>query len=441
MEKKLYDACLRGDVDKLEELIREDELILARVSISSCFNQTVLHVASMLGHFKFAESILSYKPDFASRLDSQGRSPLHLASANGYANIVILLLEYDPKMCIVLDEDGRTPLQLAVMNGQHEAVSELIKVKSELHEQEIGEVLQLCVMYNRLNVLVLVLELTSQHLSNRRYDKGKTILQLATSLTRTQIVKYLVTRSEVNVNAVDQNGFTALDIIEQMPKDVKTIEIKELLISAGTSRAKEIKAATKTRKSVKRFTIFQDKREKRDKTMLIVASVIAAMAYQAAISPPGGVAGMDASVYSDPSPSNGIYDLGPANSLLAYFYPDLSNAFWICNTISFMASLSVIFLYVSGATLKQKFFIWLIRAAMWITLSSMTMAYSCAVAATTPEYENNSTLVALVSGLATWLGLIGLAIVVLIYRSVRYIVRTNKRERTAGRMKIRTNIV
>ena len=188
MEKKLYNACLRGDVDKLKQLIREDELILARVLISSCFNQTVLHVASMLGHFEFAESLLSYKPDFASRLDSQGRSPLHLASANGYANIVILLLEYDPKMCIVLDEDGRTPLQLAVMNGQHEAVSELIKVKSELHEQELGEVLQLCVMYNRLNVLVLVLESTSQHLSNRRYDKGKTILQLATSLTRTQVI-------------------------------------------------------------------------------------------------------------------------------------------------------------------------------------------------------------------------------------------------------------
>ncbi|KAL1826062.1 hypothetical protein ACET3Z_012840 [Daucus carota] len=191
LEKKLYNACLKGDVDKLEELIREDELILARVSISSCFDQTVLHVASMLGHFKFAESLLSYKPDFASRLDSQGHSPLHLASANGYANIVILLLEYDPKMCLVLDEDGRTPLQLAVMNGQHEAVSELIKVKSELREQELGKVLQLCVLYNRLNVLVLILESTSQHLSNSRYDKGKTILQLATSLTRTQIVKYL----------------------------------------------------------------------------------------------------------------------------------------------------------------------------------------------------------------------------------------------------------
>ncbi|KAL1826068.1 hypothetical protein ACET3Z_012846 [Daucus carota] len=130
MEKKLYDACVKGDVKELEALMREDELTLARLSISSCFNQTPLHLASMLGHFEFAKSLLFYKPDFASRLDSQDRSPLHVASANGYANIVKLLLEYDQEMCQVRDEDGRTPLHLAVMNGQHDSVMELIKVTS-----------------------------------------------------------------------------------------------------------------------------------------------------------------------------------------------------------------------------------------------------------------------------------------------------------------------
>lgn len=164
-------------------------------------------------------------------------------------------------------------------------------------------------------------------------------------------------------------------------------------------------------KQLKSFTIFQEKREKRDKTFLVAASVIAAMAYQAAISPPGGIAGMDATEDSAPSPFDKTYDLGPANSLLAYFYPRISNTFWICNTISFVASLSVIFLYVSGATLKQRFFIWFIRASMWTTLSSMTVAYSCAVASTSPEnYMNNSTAMAVTSGLATWLGLIVLSV-------------------------------
>lgn len=74
IEKKLYDATLKGDVETLEVLMREDGLALARVSVSACFNQMPLHVAAMLGHFGFAKSLLQYKPDFASRLDSQARS-------------------------------------------------------------------------------------------------------------------------------------------------------------------------------------------------------------------------------------------------------------------------------------------------------------------------------------------------------------------------------
>ena len=109
MEKKLYNACVEGDVRMLEALIREDELILARVSISSCLNQTPLHLASMRGHFEFAKALLSHKPDFASRLDSEKQSPLHVASAHGFANIVKLLLKHDQEMCGAHDKEGRTP--------------------------------------------------------------------------------------------------------------------------------------------------------------------------------------------------------------------------------------------------------------------------------------------------------------------------------------------
>lgn len=181
-------------------------------------------------------------------------------------------------------------------------------------------------------------------------------------------------------------------------------------------------------KKVKRFTIFQGKREKRDKTLLVAASVIAAMAYQAAISPPGG--------------SDEYTGFSPPSGSDSDDYTGISNVFWICNTISFIASLSVIFLYVSGATLKQRLFIWLIRAAMWITLTSMTVAYSFAVAATIPDdYITDSTALALASGLATWLGLIILSVLVLIYRSIRYIVRTNKKKRGISKkiIKIRSD--
>ena len=171
----------------LKELMREDGLILARVSVSSCFNETPLHLASMLGHFEFAKSLLSYKPDFASRLDSQDRSPLHVASANGYANIVKLLLEYDQEMCRVRDEDGRTPLHLAVMNGQYEAVTELMKVNSESIDEEEETVFHLCVRYNRSYLLTRLLAMNDQDLSNIRDANGNTVLHTAVALKRKQV--------------------------------------------------------------------------------------------------------------------------------------------------------------------------------------------------------------------------------------------------------------
>ncbi|KAL1826065.1 hypothetical protein ACET3Z_012843 [Daucus carota] len=207
MEKKLYHACLEGDVEMLKELMREDGLILARVSVSSCFNETPLHLASMLGHFEFAKALLSYKPDFASRLDSQDRSPLHVASANGYANIVKLLLEYDQEMCRVRDEDGRTPLHLAVMNGQYEAVTELMKVNSESIDEEEETVFHLCVLYNRLNLLIGLVESKEPDLSNMKDGNGDTILHTAAALKRMQMIKYLV-QSRYKVDTISSSSRT-----------------------------------------------------------------------------------------------------------------------------------------------------------------------------------------------------------------------------------------
>ncbi|KAL1809876.1 hypothetical protein ACET3Z_026866 [Daucus carota] len=440
MEIKLYDACVEGDAEKLEALMREDKLILARLSLLSCSNHTPLHLACMLGHFNLAKSLLSYKPDFASWFDSQGRSPLHLASANGYANIVQLLLQINPKMCRICDEDGRTPLHLAVMNGQHESAAELLKANSDF---DPGKVLQLCVMYNRLNILVLVLGSNFADLSTIKDEKGNTVLHSATEVKRVQMIKYLVTRGEVlDLNAVNKNGLTALDIIEQMPQDVKTMEIKELLISAGSLRAKLNKGATseivveqgpaapdKNKKGVKKknsksSSNFPKKQPKKDKNLLVAASVIAAMAYQAALSPPGGLAAVDAT--TNLAPSYDTYKLKPATSVVSAFMQGYSDVFWISNTIAFMAALSVIFLYVSGARLHQRFLVWLIRLGMWITLSAMTSAYVCAVLAINPDediHKPGSTFFALAIGLVAWAGLIALTFVVLVFKSLSYIVR------------------
>ncbi|KAK1371113.1 PGG domain-containing protein [Heracleum sosnowskyi] len=455
VEKQLYDATLKGDVRTLEALMGEDELLLARVSVTSCFNQTPLHIAAMLGHFEYAKSLLQYKPNFATRLDSQDRSPLHLASANGCVNIVSLLLQEDPSVCLVRDEDGRTPLHLAMMNGQYESINKLVEAKPDVtcYTLDHGEtILHSCVTYNRLRALILLIESTTvdEDLTNVKDGSGNTILHTATALKRTQQVKYLLTRTEMRVNEVNGKGLTALDITEEIPKDVKTIEIKELLISHGAIRAKELgntshQLATdvttnaqilneprcnrrlKLLRKVKKWSILKKKGENKGDSLLVAATVIAAMAYQASISPPGGVIGMDASEIKV-STGNSIE---PGTSILAHYDPRTSKLFWMFNTISFIASLSIIFLFVSGISAKRKIFIRVLRAAMWIIVSSMALAYLVAVATFIPgpNRHHNSTYVTLLIAAITWDGLIFVSFLFLTYYFIRAASRKVKQYR------------
>ena len=55
-----------------------------------------------------------------------------------------------------------------------------------------------------------------------------------------QIVKYLLLVSKVKkgVNALNQMGFTALEVLDHSPKDLKNFIIQNILMDAGVERAK-----------------------------------------------------------------------------------------------------------------------------------------------------------------------------------------------------------
>ncbi|XVF48038.1 hypothetical protein PTKIN_Ptkin03bG0158300 [Pterospermum kingtungense] len=112
MERKLYDAAVEGSVISLLNLLREDALLLD-IYITGRYPETPLHVASMLGHEKFVEQLLTRKPELARELDYRNLSPLHLAAAKGYLGIVNRLLQVNPDMCLVCDLDGRNPPHIA----------------------------------------------------------------------------------------------------------------------------------------------------------------------------------------------------------------------------------------------------------------------------------------------------------------------------------------
>ncbi|KAF8006042.1 hypothetical protein BT93_K0359 [Corymbia citriodora subsp. variegata] len=453
------------------QLLQEDRLILARASVT-CFDETPLHVACMLGHLHFAKALLAYKKDMAMELDftllSQGRTPLHLASANGYIEIARELLQSDPLACFVHDEDGRTPLHLAMMKGRIDIVIELVKAKPEAAESRLSHgqtVLHLGVRYNRLETLKNLVEMVRDgDLVNAQDDEGNTILHLAAANKQVQTVKYLLQRSEVDVNAVNRNGFSALDIVEHFPKDFKVIELRESLVHAGARRVITFPASTTHQavvdntnerditvvvdlasgappstntppaKAVRRPSFSDEIRkhekdkhekwlEKKRDSLMITATVIAAMAFQAILSPPGGA-------WSDDKKQNDItYYAG--TPIMATNNPNVYLRFCIYNTVSFLASLSTIFLLMSGLPMKNKVLMWILMATTWVTITFMALAYLESMVAgqnMVIEHKLVATSVTPVISYSmyVWLGIIAIVILVHTVRFLAFVLRNVK---------------
>ncbi|KAH7849605.1 hypothetical protein Vadar_020287 [Vaccinium darrowii] len=462
MVNKLYEASIRGNVQALDALMEKDELILDRVSLT-CFDETPAHIAAMRGHVDFMRVLLSHKPKLASHLDSLGRSPLHVACAEGHANIVCELLGVDNRVCWVHDGDGRTPLHLAVAKGQVEVMRELLGVISRRVEStrervqvlkgggEGESVLHLCVKYNRSKALKLVVEWMrsidddGEHDSiiNSKDKDGNTILHLAAALKQKETIEYLLQIPSVKavINSKNQNGFTALDVLEVYPiRDLKSMEIRDILLLAGVQRAcgdnqlleitptdhhhlespppvttritTTAKIISKEKQLIsntwKKFFKLDNKwMEEARGNLIMSASVIAAMAFQGALSPPGDV-WQD---YNNGTINENGINLLPGTSIAGSYSLVEFNYFLIPNTVSLMASLSTILLAISGFPLKNRLAVWLLMTTMCTSVASMALAYLYAISIVLPAewdwsyYFYNGVLV-------TWLGICGLVMLI-----------------------------
>ncbi|KAK3438781.1 hypothetical protein EUGRSUZ_C03581 [Eucalyptus grandis] len=467
-ERRLFEASLGGCVESLAQLLQEDGLILARAPVT-CFDETPLHVACMQGHVHFAKVLLAHKRDLAMELDLQGRTPLHWASANGYVEIVRELLQSDPLACLVHDEDGWTPLHLAMMKGRSNIVIELVKARPEAVEHRLSHgqtALHLGVSHNRLEALkVLVETVRDGDLVKARDDEGNTILHLAASNKQIETVKYLLQRSEVDVNTVNRNGFSALDIMEYFPKDFKVIELRELLVHAGALRAIRFPASTthqavvdKTNEENSTITVDlasvaplsidtppvevvpppslvgeirkrkEDKHkiEKRSDSLMVAATVIAAMAYQAGLNPPGGV--WD----SDQKDSNDNIQYYAGTSIMAVNYPDRYPKFWKYNTVSLLASLSTIFLLMSGLPKGKKVLTWILMATMWVTITFMALTYlesmMAILSAAASPYDDSVTQLNIVvrNFMYVWISIVAIVFLVHTIRFLAFVLRNVK---------------
>ncbi|XVF48726.1 hypothetical protein PTKIN_Ptkin03bG0212700 [Pterospermum kingtungense] len=411
LENRLYEAAEEGSVTSLLELIEQDRLILDRVIVNHT-TETPLHVAAMLGHTDFVKEVISRKPEFTRETDSGGSSALHLASAKGYVEMVKALVFVNPDMCLARDVEERNPLHLAAMKGQVEVLKELIQARPEVAKEKLGwgdTILHLCVKYGQFESLKLLIEaLDDLEIVNAKDDYGMTILHLAVAYKQIETIKYFLADTGVEVNALNASGLTALDVLAQSPRGLKDFDIAESLRDAGAVRATDISYPGPINGGLRTKSIpyyYKDQKtaktedwlsRKRD-ALMVVAILIATMAFQAGLTPPGGL-------WQDDSPqdSNSTNSHAAGTSIIADKSPSNYTLYLSFNTISFVASLSIILLLITGLPFKRRFFMWILTVIMWIAITSMALTYRISLLVFTPKPEEPNVTRVLEYALRVW---------------------------------------
>ncbi|CAI9089537.1 OLC1v1024125C1 [Oldenlandia corymbosa var. corymbosa] len=294
MEKLSVLAIVSGYFDTEKNFKREilfsaesselRKLILFIKSSATDLPLKVLHHPGLKGEMKAFE---------ITKLKHYGhKNPLHIAAMLGHVRFVEAILRYDSsyQMCLARDEDGRNPCHLAAMYGRLGVLEVFIRpelIQAALEKSDGGgNILHLCVKYNQLGSLKLLLsKLKDARFVNAKNDDGCTILHMSTYSHKKQIIEYLLDITKegvVQMHVKNEDGETALDLLLRRKVDANDEMYLETLKSF--QKAKALKGNAVIDWDAKREEWYEQSKQ----TVMLVASLIAGMAFAFGVNPPGG---------------------------------------------------------------------------------------------------------------------------------------------------------
>ncbi|EOY22731.1 Ankyrin repeat family protein, putative [Theobroma cacao] len=438
MDIRLFESARTGNVMDLHKLLRENPLILHTISLYSCENP--LHVASAAGHVGFVREILGLRPEYANEVNKDGFSPLHIAAANGHIEVVRELLSVDRKLCCLEGREKKTPFHLAAMIGRIDVITEMLLSCAECIEGVTVQretALHLATknsQFEAVKVMVdWIIEMKKEDVLNLKDEQGNTVLHLATWKNQRQanevsiyisktvrrcweerfrivspvkaVIELVlgtgttVTSGSLEVNAVNQSGLTALDVLQIFPSEAGDREIADILQHAGAVRARDVmisptssceshnqvinqpRAPQRSRWQTDNLVEYFKFKKGRDppsearSALLVIAVLVATATFQVGLSPPGGTWQDN----SSPNQTNGTsitsaYSAG--TSIMGTSNGIAFALFVLFNSIGFSMSLFMINILTSKFPLQFE---------LQICMIAMFFTYNTAMASIAPS--------------------------------------------------------
>ncbi|XP_050286060.1 ankyrin repeat-containing protein ITN1-like isoform X2 [Quercus robur] len=227
-------ACSNGHYDVVKLLLNNTGM---RSLEENVFDQICIHVAAYKGHTDVVRELLDARPNFALMIDENGNLPLHYACIRGHTDITWMLLSCDANLALHYNNNGFTPLHMASMHGRVSVLEEFVKMASVSFHYATYEgesVFHLAVRYGQYHALVYLVHVSNgTNLMHCQDRNGNTILHAAVSVGHHQIVEYLINETKVEINSLNFQGLTALDILNKAKKNKEIRRLKSKFIKAG----------------------------------------------------------------------------------------------------------------------------------------------------------------------------------------------------------------
>ncbi|KAG8382698.1 hypothetical protein BUALT_Bualt05G0104500 [Buddleja alternifolia] len=215
---------------------------LETVMVRAKSDMNAFHVAAAKGHLGIVNELLGKWPELCKICNSSNTSPLYSAAVQGHLDVVNAILDADASSIRIVRKNGKTALHTTGRYGQLDIVKALIERDPgivSIKDKKGQTALHMAVKGQNTCVVDELLE-ADHSILNERDKKGNTAVHMATRKSRSEIVTLLLAYRSVDVNAINNQRETAMDIADKLQYGTSALEIKEALLEAGAKHARHV---------------------------------------------------------------------------------------------------------------------------------------------------------------------------------------------------------